>query len=76
MIAPLATRQRLHNLAQQAIVASATLTAASIAGSAITDAQYACIDHAAASARHKLLACLAHDHGIDAAMADQLGALL
>jgi hypothetical protein len=67
---------RLHNLAQRAIAASTALTCAAIAGRSLSDSDYARIDHAAHAARHDLLACLQQDHGIDATMADQLGALL
>jgi hypothetical protein len=67
---------RLHELARRAIAASTDLTSACIAGRAISDALYARIDLAAHEARRQLLDCLAHDHGIDAKMADQLGALL
>ncbi len=71
-----APRYRLHALVQRAITASIDLTSAAIAGKTLSDAQYACIDQAAEEARQELLDCLARDHGIDAKMADQLGALL
>jgi hypothetical protein len=76
MVAPIINPLPLRDLAQSAISASAALTAACTAGRAISDAQYARIDHVAYAARQQLLACLEHDHGIDAAMAEQLGALL
>jgi hypothetical protein len=67
---------RLSTLALSAIDASTALTAASIAGPAITDAQYARLDRNAVDARTRLLDCLAHDYGIDAETAEQFGAVL
>ncbi len=67
---------RLHHLALRAIAASAALTYANLAGQAIDDARFACIDQFASAARHALLDCLKHDFGIDETMANQLGALL
>ncbi len=74
--APDAGPSRLHDLTRRAISASMMLTSASIAGRTISNAHYAHIDYAADEARRHLLDCLERDHGIDAAMADQLGALL
>lgn len=73
---PPASPTRLHELAQCAITASTALTCAWAAGPAISDAQYARIDDDAHAARHDLLNCLRDDHGIDAAMAEKLAALL
>ena len=70
------TFTRLYELAQRAITANTALTSACIPGRAISDVQFARIDLAAYQARRDLLDCLRCDHGIDAAMADQLGALL
>lgn len=66
----------LHDLTRSAISASMALTCASLTGPALSNAQYACIDLAAHTTRQHLLDCLARDHGIDATMAEQLGALL
>ncbi len=73
---PLAPPTRLHDLAQRAITASAVLTAACMVRRAASDAQFTRFDQEAWQARQDLLACLEQEHGIDAAMADQLGALL
>jgi hypothetical protein len=66
----------LRELTQRAIAASTVLSSACSAGKAISDSQYAHIDRAAIEARQQLRDHLAREYGIDARMADQLGAIL